>query len=211
MFEGETAELTVSLNRISMDEVKLNYRTVAGTANDGQERPDYLSKSGQITIPPGEVSATISVPLLEDELMETRETFTVVLQKLNEALVQLGDSVGVINIKNGTAPTLPPGGEIITIAPKIVAANETRDKNELMIKATPNPSSGFFTLHIAGKATDRVSVTVTNLSGQVMNKFDGVMNNSQLLFGQNYRSGSYFVRVVHGRKSKTIKLVKTSK
>ena len=135
----------------------------------------------------------------------------VVLQKLNETLAQLGDSIGVIHIKNGSAPVIPPGGEIITIASHTIVATETGLTNELQVRTSPNPSSDFFTLHIGGNKSDRVSVTVTNLSGQIMNKFDGALKNSKLVFGQNYRSGSYFVRVVDGKESKVIKLIKTSK
>ena len=151
-----------------MEEIKLNYRTVAGSATDGAKNPDFAPASGEVVIPPGEISTTISVSLLEDELMETRETFMVVLQKLNETLFQLGDSIGVIHIKNGSAPVIPPGGEIITIASHTIVATETGLNNELQVRASPNPSSDFFTLHIGGKKSDRVSVTVTNESGTVI-------------------------------------------
>jgi uncharacterized repeat protein (TIGR03803 family) len=207
MFEGETVDLTVSLNRISMEETILNYRTVPGTASD----KDFTPVSGQLVIPAGEISTRISVSLLEDELIEKRETFTVVLQKANDAVFQLGDSIGVINIKNGSAPIIPPGGEIITIAPMLSTATECIINNELVIRATPNPTSSFFSLHISGISTERVSVTVTNLSGQILDKFDRPLNNAALTFGHNYKSGSYFVRIVDGEKSKVIKLIKTSK
>lgn len=209
--EGEEAKLTISLNRISVEEIKLNYRTVAGSATDGAKNPDFAPASGEVVIPPGEISTTISVSLLEDDLLETRETFTVILQKANDAQFQIGDSVGVINIKNETTAIAPAGAEIITTVSKLSSGIETVVKNELLIRVSPNPSSDFFMLHIGGNKTDRVSVTVTNLSGQIMNKFDGTLKNSQLVFGQNYRSGSYFVRVEDGKKSKVIKMIKTSK
>ena len=188
----------------------MNYSTVAGTATGGGVHPDFVPASGQLVIPPGEISTNISVSLLQDDLIETREEFTVVLQKANEALFQFGDSVGRIHIKNGLYNT-PPGGDIITIAPETGNAAETGLTDGILIRATPNPSSNFFTLNIGGKATDHVSVIVTNVAGQIMNKFDGALKNSQLVFGQNYRSGSYFVRVVDGKETKVIKLIKTSK
>jgi uncharacterized repeat protein (TIGR03803 family) len=210
LYEGETAELTVSLNRISTKNIELNYRTVAGTASDIGVYRDFITTSGQVIIPAGKLSASISVSLLADELPEVREDFTVVLQSTNNAHVQLGDSVGRIYILNGTRPIIPPGGEIITIAPMLSTANERILKDELVIRATPNPSSSFFTLQVSGKSADRVSVTVTNLSGQILDKFDRVINNSALTFGHNYKSGSYFARIVGGEKSKVIKLIKTS-
>jgi uncharacterized repeat protein (TIGR03803 family) len=211
MFEGEVAKLTVSLNRISMDDVSVTYRTIAGTASDGGKNPDFLPVSGQVIIPAGEISATISVSLLEDNVIENRETFTMMLQKANQSLFELGDSIGVIHIKNGSAPIIPPGGEIITIAPIVENNKESNLTDALVIKAMPNPTSNFFVLQITGNRTNQLSITVTNLAGQIMDRVEGALRNAQLVFGQQYPSGMYFVRVVEGNKSKVIKVVKSSK
>ena len=122
----------------------------------------------------------------------------------------MGDSVGRISIWNGQRPIFPAGGEVITISP-VAQHHAQMAIDELLIRATPNPSASFFTLRIAGNNSDRVSVTITNLWGQVMDKFDGALKSSRLTFGQNYQSGSYFARIVDGSKTKVIKLVKISK
>ncbi|HEX6288526.1 MAG TPA: Calx-beta domain-containing protein, partial [Herpetosiphonaceae bacterium] len=79
------ATLTVRLNAASAQSVTVEYATGDGTATAGS---DYTTSSGTVTFAPGETSKTISIPLLEDGLLEANETFTVSLS--NPANAGLG-------------------------------------------------------------------------------------------------------------------------
>ena len=105
-----------------------------------------------------------------------------------------------------------PGGEIITVPAIVENPMEIIGKEEeLLIRAMPNPSYSYFKVQITGNTKDRLSVTVTNLSGQIMDRFDGALRTGQLQFGQKYASGIYFVKILEGNKTKVIKLIKSPK
>lgn len=56
--------------------VSVDYQFIDGTANNPL---DYLGTNGTVFFAPGETVQTISVPLVDDQLVEDAETFTVVL------------------------------------------------------------------------------------------------------------------------------------
>ena len=85
-----TATFTVSLAAANPVDVTVDFTTVAGTATAGV---DFESTSGSVTIPAGELSATIEVTILGDTLHEFDETFTVVLS--NAVGAEIVKSVGV--------------------------------------------------------------------------------------------------------------------
>ncbi len=68
---------TIIVNRVggSAGSVSVNYATASGTATAA----DYSSVNGTLTFADGEVSKTISVPIINDNLLEPNETFPVVL------------------------------------------------------------------------------------------------------------------------------------
>jgi hypothetical protein len=78
----------------------------------------------------------------------------------------------------------------------------------LSAKVMPNPSSVAFTVSLQGKLNLPISVRVTDMLGRVIETRTGLQVNTQLSFGQNWKSGVYFLQVMQGAESKTIKLVK---
>ena len=72
----ETADFVVSLNRKSSGTVTVDYATVGVTALEGV---DYTATSGTLTFNPGDTSKTISVPIIDDTVNDSGETFDVVL------------------------------------------------------------------------------------------------------------------------------------
>jgi hypothetical protein len=68
--------LTATLSAASSHTVTVAYATANGTALAGS---DYVSASGTLTFTPGLASATFSVPLLDDAVVEGSETVTVTL------------------------------------------------------------------------------------------------------------------------------------
>ncbi|MYH06734.1 MAG: hypothetical protein F4194_09805, partial [Acidimicrobiia bacterium] len=77
--EGKVMEFTVDLGAPAVDDVVFTWKTEDGTATAGA---DYTAvTNGQVTIPAGEESATISVTTLQDTIDEPRQTLDVVLAK----------------------------------------------------------------------------------------------------------------------------------
>ena len=66
--------MTLTVERVSGTDgaVTVNYATANGTATAGA---DYTATSGTLSFADGQASRTISVPVLEDTLVEGSETF----------------------------------------------------------------------------------------------------------------------------------------
>lgn len=90
------ADITVTLSTASSQDVTVNYATVNGTALSSS---DYTTTVGQLTFAAGETSKNISVPVLGDALIESDETFRVLLSSPTNATIDsTGD--GIITIIN---------------------------------------------------------------------------------------------------------------
>ena len=103
-----TAQVTVRLSRPAYDEVTLRYGTAAGTAI---ATSDYTARSRvAVTVPAGDTTATVSVPILADDVYEADEFFFVDLS--DPAVAELSsDTRAVITIVDDDArPTLSVGG-----------------------------------------------------------------------------------------------------
>jgi Ca2+-binding RTX toxin-like protein len=108
------AVLTVSLNNPSSQAITVNYTTspVTATANS-----DYTSKTGTLTIAANATKGTISIPILNDNLNENNETFTVTLS--NPVNATLGNTKGTVTItdtlQSAATTTLPTNVENLTL------------------------------------------------------------------------------------------------
>jgi DNA-binding beta-propeller fold protein YncE len=72
---GSTIDFNISLSEAATEDVVVTFSTVNGTATAGS---DFVGISGgQATIAAGQLSTTVSVQLLDDELTESAESFTV--------------------------------------------------------------------------------------------------------------------------------------
>src|SRR6185369_5950323 len=93
---------TVTQGAVSSTDTVLTY-TVGGTATAGL---DYTAPSGTVTITAGNTSATITIPVINDALVEATETVTITgLTKTsgNSALVVTGSSASRDIIDNDSA------------------------------------------------------------------------------------------------------------
>ena len=98
-FEADgTIGFEVTLSHESAEVVLVDYSTFDGTAT---QPADYLPGRGQLTIDPGETSATIAVSLVDDVFSEVpaAESFSIVLSLPDPAIATLvdGDATGVIH------------------------------------------------------------------------------------------------------------------
>jgi M6 family metalloprotease-like protein len=97
------ARFTVRLSYASSEGVGLDYVTAAGTATEGA---DYIRAAGHLSIPAGTTSATITVSVKRDTLVEVNETFFVNLK--NPIGASLGDSRARGTIRDRAASPPPP-------------------------------------------------------------------------------------------------------
>ena len=73
---GATMDFVVSLSRRSSGTVTVEYVTIDGTA---LAFSDYQYKAGTLTFKPGETSKTVSVPIIDDDVSDSGETFQLLL------------------------------------------------------------------------------------------------------------------------------------
>ena len=91
---------TVSVNSASAQNVSVRYATSNGTAIAGQ---DYTASNGILTIPAGQTSAALTVPVTADNDDEADETFTVTLSTPVNATISRAQAVGTI-LDDDTSP-----------------------------------------------------------------------------------------------------------
>ncbi|MEO1802392.1 MAG: Calx-beta domain-containing protein, partial [Cyanobacteria bacterium J06629_2] len=92
------AIFTVSLDQPSVQGTFVSYATEDGTAKAGA---DYTETKGRLFIKAGEASATVTVPLIDNNLTESDETFSLNLTK--PKYVKLGDARAKATILNDDA------------------------------------------------------------------------------------------------------------
>jgi hypothetical protein len=95
--EGNTgtinASFTLTLSKASNADVAVHYATADITATAGS---DYTAASGDVIIPAGQTSATVSVAVRGDRLGEPDETFAVNLSAAANATIGDGQGIGAI-------------------------------------------------------------------------------------------------------------------
>ena len=87
-----TATFTVTLSAASSQTVTVAYATAPGTASTG----DYVTTSGTVTFSPGQTTQPVVVPIVNDILVESAETFTVGLSAPTNATISDGTGIGTI-------------------------------------------------------------------------------------------------------------------
>ena len=103
-----SVDFTVTLDRASTDTVTVDYRTSPGTATAGA---DYTATSGTVTFAPGDTAKTISVPIVDDDIEDSGETFTVTLSNPTNATLGNRTAAGTIH-NNDNGPETP--GDALT-------------------------------------------------------------------------------------------------
>ena len=118
VIEGQNTQalLTVNVANPKPQTITVNYSTspIDATANT-----DYTSQTGTLTIPANSTTATISIPILNDNLNEANESFIVTLTNPVNAALDSDNSIGEVTITD-TLPTsitrtLPANVENLTL------------------------------------------------------------------------------------------------
>jgi hypothetical protein len=108
VIEGQNPNVvvTVNLSAASSQTVTVNYATANGTAIAGS---DYTTATGTLLFAPGNTSQTITVPIIDNNISEVDETFTVNLSSPVNATIS--DSQGIVTVsdtlKSAVTATLP--------------------------------------------------------------------------------------------------------
>jgi hypothetical protein len=167
--EGKDANalLAVSLSEPINQTVSVNYTTTAINATAGS---DYTTTSGTLTLAPNSTFVTISIPILNDNINESLEAFTVTLSNPVNAKLSsnTNDSIGEVNISDtwysGLTSTLSNGVENLTLI-GVNAINGTGNSGNNILTGnsasnTLNGSTGVDTL-IGGFGNDIYQVDST--------------------------------------------------
>ena len=92
--EGDRVlDFAVRLSAATLQEVTVQYATVTGTATAGM---DYAARTGALTFPAATTEQTIRVRIIDDDVVEQEETFTVSLRRAFNAKIEVGEATGVI-------------------------------------------------------------------------------------------------------------------
>ena len=95
--EPNDAPITIWLSRPAEHDVTLNYATAPNAAKPGV---DYTAVYGTVTIPAGETRAEVIVPILDDAVEDSGETFRLRLSNPSPSSVRLARSEATITIRN---------------------------------------------------------------------------------------------------------------
>ncbi|GAB4257862.1 MAG: hypothetical protein Kow0065_07350 [Methylomicrobium sp.] len=172
----------VSLNTAGSSPVTVNYATSNGTATAGS---DYSARSQTLTIPAGSLQATISVPVIDDSIVESNETLTLTLSNPVNATLGTGSATGTIIDNDVSTPSLSKDDNIVLLqyaSPPYVGAAEGNDTymifNSLMVPGTnititdPNGNNSIQLvdgLSIASSKVASNALQLTLASGAVVN------------------------------------------
>ncbi|WP_287729658.1 Calx-beta domain-containing protein, partial [Microcystis sp. M040S2] len=106
--QNNNAILTVTVNNPNPQQITVNYTTapINATAN-----VDYTSQTGTLTIAPNTSTASISIPILNDNLNEPDEVFTVTLSNPVNATINPDEAIGQViitdTLQSAITRTLP--------------------------------------------------------------------------------------------------------
>jgi hypothetical protein len=117
--------------------------------------------------------------------------------------------------------TLPPYSSVILLKSSSVtkalstsavsAANTFGDlesKEDLSIKAQPNPSAIYFDIAIKSKSNAPATIKVTDVSGKLVEIKANINSNSISRIGSAYKPGMYFIEVMQGATRELVKVIK---
>jgi Ca2+-binding RTX toxin-like protein len=171
--EGENATFTVSLSVESGKEITIDYTLIDGTATIGEQ--DFAADIGKLVFAPGETTKTVVVPILEDNLYEQEETFSIQLS--NPAQVTLGTSQATATLTDNDP------------APQISIADAE------LIEADNGSQSLIFTLTLSNASSQPVRVNYAATDGTAMFTEDYSLTPGQVTFAPGQTSQTVSVTV----------------
>ncbi|MGN6296327.1 MAG: T9SS type A sorting domain-containing protein [Ginsengibacter sp.] len=90
-------------------------------------------------------------------------------------------------------------------------SNDLDGNGKLSIKVMPNPTSYHFTLILKSLSSENVKLTVTDITGRIVEQRPSVSANSSLQLGAQYHPGVYIAEFIQGQNRITLRLIKEGK
>ena len=82
---------------------------------------------------------------------------------------------------------------------------------KLSVTVMPNPASYNFTLLLKSLSNENVKLTVTDITGRVIEQKTGISANSTIQLGDTYHPGIYIAKLLQGKDEITLRLIKGGK
>ncbi|WP_227674504.1 Calx-beta domain-containing protein, partial [Psychrobacter jeotgali] len=99
-----TVTYNITLTNPSVDTVTVDYTTADGSANAGL---DYAATAGTVTFAPNEISKTVTVAIIDDNVAENNEDYSITLSNPSNAGIDATqNSVITTIVDNDTAPMI---------------------------------------------------------------------------------------------------------
>ena len=148
--------VTVALSGPTSQDVTVDFATADGTAVSGT---DYTGiPTTTITIPAGEPSAVVNVPLINDNIIEADKSFTVSISNVNHAIPMAPTSATVTILDDDALPTVQFGAANYNV-------DETESSVTVEIIANPISASDMLVdvVNSGGTATNGVDYSFTDI------------------------------------------------
>lgn len=181
---------------------------VTGARNFADSRAIYLVKTdkngntgtcGNVAADPAAETLTV------DNLAYTWLTvYGIDVQKENMSLPGTGADANETDLCRKVCIDLP--GSFTAPVTK-AAETEQSFTSTFTVTVRPNPSSAGFTLDIAGKAEEPVTIVIRDTYGRLMNRLT-VPANQSVFIGGDWKQGVYIAEMVQGGKRQLLRLVK---
>jgi len=152
---GDNATLSLSLTNPSSQSVSVNYSTASGSAVLGE---DFVNSSGTLVFPVGETNKSISIPIKDDDVYESDETFTLNLSGETNALLSVVQATVTI-VENEPYP-------ILTVAD--VVADESANNVFVSIALDPVSTQPITTNYSTNNGTAIAIEDYTSASGNLL-------------------------------------------
>lgn len=152
MFEGSQSQGTYVVRRtglIANSTATVDFATAGGTATAGS---DYQPVSGTLIFQPGEISKTIAVPIIDDDIVEPEETLNLTLSNATGTAVTLGSPSSLLL-------TIVDNDEyILNFSSRTASASETAGRVTVTVAlsgGSPHPPIDVFYSTFNDTASDR--------------------------------------------------------
>ncbi|MBI2212750.1 MAG: DUF11 domain-containing protein [Acidobacteria bacterium] len=164
---------TVSLSNASASTVTVEASTANGTATAG---PDYSTTAQTITFPPGNLAQSFVVPVVDDLVVESNESFFVNLAAPSNATLGDGQAIGTIFDDDETLPAPDPtiistclpviGGSCVLSVGSLSGASQRYWYYSWTVNGAPAGTLPTLEVSFTEPGSYVVVVTVTGLDGQ---------------------------------------------
>ncbi|MDB4511904.1 hypothetical protein N9060_00435 [Arenicella sp.] len=163
VFEGDpNATLTISLSSPQTERIPVDFQTMDGSATDGL---DYTGRFGTMTFAPGQTQKVRSIQLVDDNLGESTESFSLLLS--NPVGATLEQAVGEVTILDDD------GLPTISIESADHSVNEGDSGNSRRI---------VYTITLSSAQTERVSVDYQTMDESAVGGVDYEIRTGSMTF-----------------------------